>query len=50
MISYKYPIFPDKVAQQKLAEALDACRSLDCIEAASDVIVAWLYNKLLEKS
>ena len=34
-ISYKYPIFPDKVAQQKLAEALDACR--------------WLYNKLLEK-
>jgi len=36
MISYKYPIFPDKKAtQQKLAEALDACR--------------WLYNTLLEK-
>jgi len=34
-ISYKYPIFPDKATQQKLAEALDACR--------------WLYNKLLEK-
>lgn len=35
VISYKYPIFPDKATQQKLAEALDACR--------------WLYNKLLEK-
>jgi putative transposase len=35
MISYKYPIFPDKTTQQKLAEALDACR--------------WLHNKLLEK-
>ena len=35
MISYKYPIFPDKITQQKLAEALDACR--------------WLYNNLLEK-
>ena len=35
IISYKYPIFPDKATQQKLAEALDACR--------------WLYNKLLER-
>ena len=35
MISYKYLIFPDKITQQKLAEALDACR--------------WLYNNLLEK-
>jgi putative transposase len=35
MISYKYPLFPDKITQQKLAEALDACR--------------WLYNNLLEK-
>ncbi len=35
MISYKYPIFPDKATQQKLAESLDACR--------------WLYNKLLER-
>ncbi len=35
MISYKYPIFPDAATQQKLAEALDACR--------------WLYNNLLEK-
>ncbi|HSD59142.1 MAG TPA: transposase, partial [Methanotrichaceae archaeon] len=35
MISYKYPIFPDKATQQKLAEALDACR--------------WLYNKLLQE-
>ncbi len=34
-ISYKYPIFPDAATQQKLAEALDACR--------------WLYNNLLEK-
>ncbi len=34
-ISYKYPIFPDKAIQRKLAEALDACR--------------WLYNKLLER-
>jgi putative transposase len=34
-VSYKYPIFPDKATQQKLAEALDACR--------------WLYNKLLER-
>jgi len=34
-ISYKYRIYPDKATQQKLAEALDACR--------------WLYNKLLEK-
>jgi len=49
MISYKYPIFPDKVAQQKLAEALDACRSLDCIEAAGDVITAWLHNRLLQE-
>jgi hypothetical protein len=30
MISYKYPLFPEKITQQKLAEALDACR--------------WLYN------
>jgi putative transposase len=35
MISYKYPIFPDKATQQKLAEALDACR--------------WLHNRLLEE-
>jgi putative transposase len=35
IISYKYPIFPDKATQQKLDEALDACR--------------WLYNKLLER-
>lgn len=35
MISYKYPIFPDKATQQKLAEALDACR--------------WLYNRLLQE-
>ncbi len=35
VISYKYPIFPDKATQQKLAEALDACR--------------WLYNQHLEK-
>jgi putative transposase len=35
MISYKYPIFPDKVAQQKLAEALDACR--------------WLHNRLIQE-
>ena len=31
MISYKYPIFPSKIAQLKLAENLDACR--------------WLYNR-----
>ncbi len=36
MISYKYPIFPDKATQQKLTEALDACR--------------WLYNKLLQET
>ncbi|MCX6676731.1 MAG: IS200/IS605 family accessory protein TnpB-related protein [Methanothrix sp.] len=35
MISYKCPLFPSKATQQKLAEALDACR--------------WLHNKLLEK-
>jgi len=35
IISYKYPIFPNKATQQKLAEALDACR--------------WLHNSLLEK-
>ncbi len=35
MISYKYPIFPDKATQQKLAEALDACR--------------WLHNRLLQE-
>jgi putative transposase len=34
VICYKYPIFPDRATQQKLANALDACR--------------WLYNKLLE--
>ena len=34
-ISYKYLILPSKAVQQKLAEALDACR--------------WLHNKLLEK-
>ncbi|MHB8120013.1 MAG: helix-turn-helix domain-containing protein [Methanothrix sp.] len=35
MISYKYPIFPNKIIRWKLAENLDACR--------------WLYNNLLEK-
>jgi len=35
MISYKYPIFPNKATQQKLAEALDACR--------------WLHNRLLQE-
>ncbi len=49
MISYKYPIFPDKATHQKLAEALDACRSLDCIEAAGDVVAAWLHNRLLQE-
>jgi putative transposase len=34
MISYKYPIFPNKITQWKLAENLDACR--------------WLYNRLLK--
>jgi len=34
IISYKYPIFPNKIAQWKLAENLDACR--------------WLYNQLLQ--
>jgi putative transposase len=34
MISYKYPIFPNKITQWKLAENLDACR--------------WLYNQLLQ--
>jgi putative transposase len=34
IISYKYPIFPDKISQWKLAENLDACR--------------WLYNQLLQ--
>jgi len=34
IISYKYPIFPNKIAQWKLAENLDACR--------------WLYNRLLQ--
>ena len=34
LISYKYPIFPNKIAQWKLAENLDACR--------------WLYNRLLQ--
>ena len=34
MISYKYPIFPNKITQRKLAENLDACR--------------WLYNRLLQ--
>jgi putative transposase len=35
VISYKCPILPDKATQQKLADALDACRCL--------------YNKLLER-
>lgn len=35
IISYKYPIFPNKVLQGKLAENLDACR--------------WLYNRLLQE-
>jgi putative transposase len=34
MISYKYPIFPNKITQWKLEENLDACR--------------WLYNRLLK--
>ena len=34
IISYKYPIFPDKITQWKLVESLDACR--------------WLYNRLLQ--
>ena len=34
MISYKYPILPNKITQWKLAENLDACR--------------WLYNRLLQ--
>ena len=34
IVSYKYPIFPDKVTQLRLAENLDACR--------------WLYNRLLQ--
>ena len=34
MICYKYPIFPNKITQWKLAENLDACR--------------WLYNRLLQ--
>ena len=34
-VSSKYPIYPDKATQQKLAEALDACR--------------WLHNRLLEE-
>ena len=33
MISYKYRIYPNKVTEQKLVDALDACR--------------WLYNHLL---
>jgi putative transposase len=49
MISYKYPIFPDKVTKPKLVEALDACRCLDCVEAAGDVVAAWLYNRLLQE-
>ena len=34
IVSYKYPIFPSKITQWKLAENLDACR--------------WLYNRLLQ--
>ena len=34
IISYKYPIFPDKITQWRLTENLDACR--------------WLYNRLLQ--
>ena len=34
IVSYKYPIFPNKITQWKLAENLDACR--------------WLYNQLLQ--
>ena len=34
IISYKYPIFPNKITQWKLAENLDACR--------------WLYNRILQ--
>ena len=34
IVSYKYPIFPNKVTQRKLAENLDTCR--------------WLYNRLLQ--
>ena len=34
IVSYKYPIFPNRIAQWKLAENLDVCR--------------WLYNRLLQ--
>jgi putative transposase len=34
IVSYKYPIFPNKITQWKLTENLDACR--------------WLYNRLLQ--
>ena len=33
IISYKYPIFPDKITRHRLTENLDVCR--------------WLYNRLL---
>ena len=35
IISYKYRIYPVRVAERKLDEALDTCR--------------WLYNRLLEE-
>jgi putative transposase len=34
IVSYKYPIFPNKITQCRLAENLNACR--------------WLYNRLLQ--
>jgi putative transposase len=34
MVCYKYPIFPNKITEWKLAENLDACR--------------WLYNRVLQ--
>jgi len=35
MICYRYPFLPNKIAQLKFAENLDACR--------------WLYNRLLQE-
>ena len=35
IISYKYRVYPARVAERKLDEALDTCR--------------WLYNRLLEE-
>jgi len=35
IISYKYRVYPERVAERKLDKALDTCR--------------WLYNRLLEE-